>query len=145
MASLYDAEILSAAVSFVPRSFLKPLLLSSGPITEITEAQAEVRVRVQGREAVGRGSIYLSDLWGWPDPALSHLVRDAAMRKACEQIAARLADLCGGEPHHPLELGMRLHEAVTGHSFSAGSINDPPTRALRAERPSDANARTDAA
>jgi L-alanine-DL-glutamate epimerase-like enolase superfamily enzyme len=106
------ARILSARVSFVLRNFRTPLLLSSGPIHTITEARAEVRVRVDGREAVGRGSIYLSDLWAWPDPRLSHDVRDSAMRALCDAIAAQLPALCGGEAEHPLEMGLRLHDAV---------------------------------
>ena len=50
-----QTTILEARAQFVPQSFLRPLIISSGKITEITEAQAEVRVRVEGREALGRG------------------------------------------------------------------------------------------
>ena len=74
-----SVSILEARVHFALRPFRTPLLLSSGPITEITAAYVEVRVRVEGREAVGSGSIYLSDVWAWPDPSLSHGLRDAAM------------------------------------------------------------------
>lgn len=101
--------VLSARVAFINQSFIKPLLLSSGAITEITEARATVRVSVNGKEAEGIGSIYLSDLWAWPDPALSHEERDARLREFCQQIADNLAEWVG-EPAHPLELGLRLHE-----------------------------------
>jgi L-alanine-DL-glutamate epimerase-like enolase superfamily enzyme len=94
------------------RPFRVPLVLSSGPITEITEAEAEVVIRVNGGEAKGRGVIYLSDLWAWPDADLSHAHRDGRMQELCRQIAIDLRDLCGGEPFHPLELGLRLHKAV---------------------------------
>jgi L-alanine-DL-glutamate epimerase-like enolase superfamily enzyme len=107
-----DASIIAARVSFVLRPFRTPLQLSSGPISEITEAQAEVRVRVGGHEGVGRGSIYLSDLWAWPAPQLTHDLRAAMMQTMCKTIAAELSELCGGEAAHPLELGMRLHDAV---------------------------------
>ncbi len=107
-----ETTVIEARVQFVPQSFVRPLIISSGKITEITEALAEVRVRVAGREAVGRGSIYLSDLWAWPDPAFTHAQRDAAMCKLCRQIAAKLPAMCGGEAAHPLELGLRLHENV---------------------------------
>jgi hypothetical protein len=120
-AGILSARVLSARIEFVPRTLSPPLVLSTGTITEITEAQAEVRVRVDGREAVGRGSIYLSDLWAWPDPQLSHAVRDAAMQALCRRIAARLPELCGGEPHHPLELGMRLHDSV----MALGGTSEP--------------------
>ena len=56
-------EILTARVEFVSRPFVKPLQLSSGTCREITEARAFVRVRVDGREGSGIGSVYLSDLW----------------------------------------------------------------------------------
>lgn len=104
-----ETVVLSASVAFVSQSFIKPLLLSSGAITEITEARATVRVRVQGKEAEGIGSIYLSDLWSWPDPSLSHEVRDARLREFCQQIADNLAEWVGA-PAHPLELGLRLHD-----------------------------------
>jgi hypothetical protein len=107
-----QTTVLEARVRFVPQTFVRPLIISSGKITEITEAQAEVRVRVDGREAVGRGSIYLSDLWAWPDPAFTHAQRDAVLRKLCLDIAQKLAAMCGGEAAHPLELGLRLHESV---------------------------------
>ena len=107
-----QTTVLDARVRFVPQSFVRPLIISSGKITEITEAQADVRVRVEGREAVGRGSIYLSDLWAWPDPAFTHAQRDAALRSLCLNIARKLAAMCGGEAAHPLELGLLLHESV---------------------------------
>ena len=66
-----------------------------------------------GREAQGRGSIYLSDVWAWPDPALTHEFRDAALRGFCEELAEGLDAHCGGEPAHPLALGVRLHESAT--------------------------------
>ena len=107
-----DATILDSQVAFYSQPFRTPLVLSTGPITELTEAVATVRVRVAGREASGQGSIYLSDLWAWPDEALSHEQRDDALRQCCEDIAAHLPALCGNVPAHPLPLGLHLHEAV---------------------------------
>ena len=107
-----QTTVLDANVKFVNQAFLRPLIISSGAITEITEAVAEVTVRVEGQEATGRGSIYLSDLWSWPDPAISHADRDVRLRALCQEIAGKLYALCGGESAHPLELGLRLHEAV---------------------------------
>ncbi len=105
-------EVLDAAVAFIPRKLKTPLHLSSGLISEVTEARAAVTVRVAGREAKGRGSIYLSDVWAWPDPALTHDFRDATLRGFCEDLAEELYVHCGGEPAHPLLLGMRLHESA---------------------------------
>src|SRR5690242_9635983 len=99
-----QAKILESSIEFCQRPFIKPLKLSSGLITQITEAQVSVRVCVDAKEAAGRGAIYLSDLWAWPDPALSHAVRDKHLREPSETISKRLVELCGGEAHHPLEL-----------------------------------------
>lgn len=104
--------ILDASVSFGEREFATPLVLSSGEIRSITEATATVTVATGERHAVGRGSIYLSDLWAWPDPSRSHDQKDAALRELCRGFAADLPALCGGEPAHPLELGLRLHDAA---------------------------------
>lgn len=112
-----QARVIDAEVAFVQQTLAKPLVLSSGPIRELTEAQVRVRVRVGDAEATGRGSIYLSDLWSWPDPALTHAVRDAALRDYCVTLARGLAQLCG-EPAHPLELGLRLHEQIAHGSAS---------------------------
>lgn len=105
-----------------------PLVLSSGPIEQLTEARTSVKVRIGGREATGHSSMYLSDLWAWPDPAMSHAQRDALLRRTCESIANDLDVLCGGEPAHPLELGLRLHHQVCRrHAEDAGA---PPPLAL---------------
>ncbi len=107
-----NVRVLESSVTFREQPFVRPLQISSGKITEITEATATVRVSLGGVEAEGRGSIYLSDLWAWPDPALSHDVRDAHLRSLTSEISERLADLGGGESAHPLELGLRLHDNV---------------------------------
>lgn len=128
-----DTVVLDAEVAFVEQPFLSPLIISSGAITTLPEAIATVRVRVDGREAVGRGSIYLSDLWAWPDPALPHERRDAALRELCGAIAGDLNSLCGGEPSHPLELGLRLHDRVC-HS----TATPPPLARAMCASPFDA-------
>ncbi len=107
-----QTDILDASVTFISQPFISPLILSSGEISELTEARAEVVVRVNGREARGRGSIYLSDLWSWPDQTLCHEHRDAALRRLCEHIACDLSALCGGRAAHPTELGLILHDNV---------------------------------
>ncbi len=106
-----NCEILTATVTFREQPFAKPLQLSSGTITEITEATATVRVRVNGKEAEGRGCIYLSDLWAWPDPVLTHAARDAEMRRLCGSLATQLPRESGSI--HPLEAGLRLHDHAT--------------------------------
>jgi len=119
-----QVEILQAGIQFIERPFRVPLHLSTGAITAITEAQAVVTVRMNDREATGRGTIYLSDLWAWPKALLDHHGRDAVLRQVCEEIASRLPEFCGGEPAHPLELGLRLHHAVSQGAFALPA--DPP-------------------
>lgn len=111
MGSLLQTKVLSARVEFVRQNFKTPLRLSSGLIEAITEARAHVRVRCGEHEAEGIGSIYLSDLWSWPDPSRTHEQRDAALRELCERIAQDLPSIVGEEAH-PLELGIRLHHAA---------------------------------
>lgn len=112
---MYEARIISADVEFEEQPFVKPLILSTGPIERITQATAKVRVRVGQREVVGVGSIYLSDLWAWPDPSYSHEQRDRKLRELTSRIARHAGEFTGGEAAHPLELGLRLHHAVTQH------------------------------
>lgn len=109
---LETTTILDAEVVFHERPFVAPLILSSGAIHSITEATATVTVEVAGRRADGRGSIYLSDLWAWPDPTRTHDERDAVLRDLCRSLAADLPAQCGGRPAHPLELGLRLHDSA---------------------------------
>lgn len=103
------AEILEADVEFRAREFRTPLQLSSGTIDGLTEAQVTVRVRVEGREAVGAGSVYLSDLWAWPGPG-DHADKDDTLRSVCERLAAALTARYQANPTHPLAIGLWLHE-----------------------------------
>lgn len=91
-------------------------MLSSGSIDRLTEAQVSVTIKSSAGETVGANSIYLSDLWAWPDPKFTHEQRDATLRHTCEQIAEQLPALVGDEAAHPLELGLRLHESVCNRS-----------------------------
>lgn len=131
MSSQAQVRVLEAGVEFVEQPLVTPFVLSTGSIRVLTEARATVRVEVSGVEGVegvvpgvGRGSIYLSDLWAWPDPALSHEHRDTALRRRCEQIAAQMSAWVGSDSAHPLELGLRLHNAVChpprGNAESSG-------------------------
>src|SRR5438105_13512037 len=100
-------QILEASVEFFDRPFARPFALrGAAHAGEVTEARATARVRVDGREATGRGAIYLGVVWSWPESELSLPERDAAMRDLCRRGAADLPTFCGGEPEHPLELGM---------------------------------------
>ncbi len=107
-----QVEIIDSSIRFIEQSLITPFIISSGIIEKATEAIAEVTVSINGHEATGCGSIYLGDLWAWPDHSLTHEQRDSELRKLCEDIAADIYSFCGGEPAHPLELGLRLHENI---------------------------------
>ncbi len=102
--------ILDAEVSFHRQRLASPLRLSSGVIEELTQATVAITGEADGRRATGRGTVYLSDLWAWPDAALSHEERDAALRQLCEWLAVEIPKSFRNVPEHPLELGLRLHQ-----------------------------------
>lgn len=107
---MINARVIRAEIEFIEQPFARPLRLSTGVITHLSEARALVTVEANGVRATGRGAIYLSDLWAWPDPKFTHEQRDAVMRGMCEQIAQGMAETCG--EGHPLLLGLRLHAAA---------------------------------
>lgn len=111
---MYRTQVISAVVSFQEQPLLKPLVLSTGTVERITQATATVRVRAGGVEVTGHGSIYLSDLWAWPNPLYSHERRDQTLRALSRWIAEDVVRLTGEEAAHPLELGLRLHHSVNG-------------------------------
>src|SRR3954447_8856714 len=102
-------EIVAAEISFCTQPFAKPLKLSSGSMETLTQATATVTVRTGDHIANGRGTIYLADLWAWPDHSLTHDERDAALRQLCEQLAREIPDYFRGRNNHPLEAGLKLH------------------------------------
>jgi L-alanine-DL-glutamate epimerase-like enolase superfamily enzyme len=107
---VFSTTVQSATVNFTSWPLAQPLVISSGAITELTEATVSVTATVAGKTATGQGSIFLSDIWAWPDPSKTHSERDATLRSLCKLLASDLPQYCGGEPAHPLELGLRLHE-----------------------------------
>lgn len=123
----FAARVCSAETAFIPRRLATPLQLSTGTIREITEARVTVTVETGGgRLGVGHGSMYLSDLWAWPDPALSHEVRDGVLRRLCESAARELPRLAGNDRLHPLEFGLQLHQWAC---HDLGIEEDPPSLA----------------
>jgi L-alanine-DL-glutamate epimerase-like enolase superfamily enzyme len=103
-------RVVSASVSFHPQKLVTPLVLSTGTIEELIEARATVTIEtVAGKRAEGRGSIYLSDLWAWPDLQYSHERRVHELLALTSKIATGCGEIAFGETLHPLELGLRLH------------------------------------
>lgn len=114
LACVQQTRVLSASVEFVERAFATPLTISSGTIRTITEAQVRVEVEAGLRRGIGRGSIYLSDLWAWPDASRTHEQRDKILRDHCVYVARELPSWCH-DSAHPLEHGLRIHHLATTH------------------------------
>src|SRR5437868_4151916 len=102
-------EIVAAEISFCTQPFATPLILSSGAIAKLTQATASVTLEVGERRAVGKGTVYLADLWAWPDDLHSHDERDAVLRQLCEQLALEIPVYFRGRNNHALEAGLQLH------------------------------------
>ena len=111
MSQTLHTEVLHAQVEFIDRPFIKPLQISSGTCEEITEARVFVEVRVDGRTGSGIGSVYLSDVWSWPQGGQTHQEKDFQMRALCLEIATELPRW-SRPATHPLELGLQLHDQV---------------------------------
>lgn len=107
-----ETRVLSASVEFTEHPFDRPLVLSSGAITHLTQATAKVQVSVDGREGTGHGAVSLSDLWAWPTASLPREQKHDAMVNRCRHLADTLVDRVAS-PAHPLELGTRLHDGLT--------------------------------
>ena len=123
-----ESRVIDAEVGFSRQHFVQPLVLSTGQIEAITQADARVRVEVGGVEVEGRGCIFLSDLWAWPDPDIEHATRDAAMRRCCEAYAQTLPRDYG-QPAHPLATGLRLHEDAVHGAIDPTDTPTPPALA----------------
>jgi L-alanine-DL-glutamate epimerase-like enolase superfamily enzyme len=105
-----DIRVESVDVRFSVEPLTVPLQLSKGASTEFTYAKAVVAISTRdGRRGEGFGSILLSDLWAFPNPAYSHAQKDGALRDLCRAFAAALTD---DEYADPLEKGYTLEEKV---------------------------------
>ena len=101
-----------AAVSFQPYTARTPIKYGAVEMSEVTFCLAEVEVvSPEGQSATGHGGIFLADLWAFPDPAVSHEAKDAAMCAVSRHVACWLE----GQSRwgHPLELGMAVQTALT--------------------------------
>ncbi len=99
------------AESEVACRVIQPLVLSTGSIEAVTEAQAVVTIETRsGVRATGRGCIYLSDLWAWPDPTVPHEARVRVLSELTLRVAAELPHIPTEQFVHPLQFGLELHD-----------------------------------
>ncbi|MFW6437498.1 MAG: enolase C-terminal domain-like protein [Armatimonadota bacterium] len=118
--SEHGARVVDAVITFEDYPMRAPLVLTGGTIEEATEARCTVTIEdVHGRTAAGRGTVFLSAIWAWPQSELGYLTRVDAMQQMCIEIADRMPVWCY-DARHPLEHGIVLHERVDGLSIPVG-------------------------
>ena len=116
----HGARVVDATITFEDYPMRSPLVLTGGTIEEATEARCTVTVEDErGRTATGRGTVFLSAIWAWPQSELGFLTRVDAMQQMCIEIADRMPVWCA-VPRHPIEHGLDLHERVDGLAIPVG-------------------------
>lgn len=102
-----DIRLLEVEPTFTDEEFRVPLKFGTGVIRTITAMTVRAKVETRsGSVAEGYGNILLSDIWAFPSAALSHEVRDQAMRRLGERVCAHLQE----HTHygHPVDLFMEV-------------------------------------
>ncbi|MGI5818549.1 MAG: enolase C-terminal domain-like protein [Armatimonadota bacterium] len=116
----HGIRVVDATITFEDYPMRSPLVLTGGSIEEATEARCTVTVEDgRGATATGRGTVFLSAIWAWPQSELGFLTRVDAMQQMCIEVADRMPVWCA-EPRHPLEHAMDLHERVDALSIPVG-------------------------
>ncbi|MEA3400909.1 MAG: enolase C-terminal domain-like protein [Armatimonadota bacterium] len=116
----HGVRVVDATVTFEDYPMRSPLILTGGTIEDATEARCTVTVQgADGSVATGRGTVFLSAIWAWPDSKLGVLQRVDAMQQMCIEIADRMPVWCI-DLRHPIEHGMDLHERVDGLAIPVG-------------------------
>jgi len=74
-------RVVDASVTFEDYDLRSPLVITGGSIEEATEAQVSVTVADDsGRTATGRGTVFLSAIWAWPQSKHGFVERVDAMQ-----------------------------------------------------------------
>ncbi|MGW5198596.1 enolase C-terminal domain-like protein [Streptomyces spiralis] len=120
-----DVRIDHAEVRYRAVPFRTPLVLSSGPITGLTEAQVTLGVRNRtGAAASGHGTVLLSHPWAYGGTPCQGEDRDAVMRTVVE--LARDAAVAADGYHDPLRLGTDLARALGEFVGQARAVHQLP-------------------
>ncbi len=113
-------RVVDASVTFEDYDLRSPLVITGGRIEEVTEAQVSVTVEDErGETASGRGTVFLSAIWAWPQSKHGFVERVDAMQQLCIECADYLPVICA-EAAHPLRHGMRLTEWADDHAVPVG-------------------------
>jgi len=107
-------------VTFEDYQLRSALVITGGRIEDATEAQVSVAVEDDsGRTATGRGTVFLSAIWAWPQSKHGFIERVDVMQQLCIDVANHLPAICA-EPAHPVQHGMKLHEWVDDQAVTTG-------------------------
>ncbi len=118
--SAHDVKVVDASVTFEDYDLRSALVITGGRIEDATEAQVTVTVEDdQGRSATGRGTMFLSAIWAWPQSEHTFMDRVDAMQQLCIECADYLPVICA-EPSHPLHHGMKLADWADDHAVMVG-------------------------
>ncbi len=85
--------------------------LKFGAVVMTASTLCYVRARVEtrdGKRADGWGAIFMSDVWAFPTPSMSHEVKDAAMRHLVERFCRHAASYPGYG--HPIDIFLELEK-----------------------------------
>lgn len=100
---LSDIKVKDLQVHYTPCTARTPLKFGAVVVEQLDFCKVKATVENQrGNVAEGWGGIFIMDFWGWPDPALSHSDKEAAMKDVvrgfCDLMLAQI------EPDHPIAL-----------------------------------------
>ena len=106
-----DVRVVEASVRFVDEKPRLPLKFGKVVMDRGTYADVTVTVETgQGQRGIGRGGIFLSDLWGFPSPAVSHDDKIAAMKENTEFFVKQWLEI--KEYKHPVELFLDVEPSI---------------------------------
>ncbi len=106
-----DIKIVNVQCSFNEEALRIPLKFGDGIVRTVTSCTVEIEVENgSGARARGFGNILLSDLWAFPDPSLTHEIKDKIMR----EISSGFGKVIENYPYrgHPLDIYMDLEEPL---------------------------------
>jgi len=104
---LSDIKVKSLDVFYTPCVARTPLKFGAVVVEYLDFCKVRATVENgRGNVAEGWGGIFVMDFWGWPDPALGHPAKEAAMK----DVIAGFADLALGytQHAHPIALFMDI-------------------------------------
>jgi len=100
---LSDIKVKSLDIHYTPCVARTPLKFGAVVVEYLDFCKVRAVVEnARGQTAEGWGGIFIMDLWGWPDPSLSHEVKEAAMK----DVVAGYRDLVLGYPAHAHPIGI---------------------------------------